>query len=239
MLREYERAIEAAKTPEEIWRALSDYFAEGPVTAIGYLHLPPLGAPGADRPRIFSEGFPDALVARYFEDRLYRDNPALDQSQADIQPIYWDELQELELSERQAAFLAEFRTSEIGDGVGIRCWGPNGRAGQCSLRFRRGLRRLPPETLKEYQWACQLAHLRYCEMLAPTLGPAPSLSDRETEVLAWVARGKSNETIGEILGISAHTVNAHMRRIFLKLGVFDRITAAIRGIGTGLIRAGT
>ena len=34
-------------------------------------------------------------------------------------------------------------------------------------------------------------------------------------------------------------MNAHMRRIYLKLGVFDRITAAIRGIGSGLIHAET
>jgi LuxR family transcriptional regulator/LuxR family quorum-sensing system transcriptional regulator CciR len=87
-----------------------------------------------------------------------------------------------------------------------------------------------------FQWVCQLAHLRYCTLLLPTLGPPPSLSDRETEVLGWVARGKSNSTIGEILGISAHTVDAHLRRIYLKLGVFDRISAALRGIGVGLIR---
>ena len=59
---------------------------------------------------------------------------------------------------------------------------------------------------------------------------------RETEILAWVARGKSNPLIAEILGISSHTVDAHLRRIYLKLGVFDRISAAVRGIGIGLIR---
>jgi LuxR family transcriptional regulator/LuxR family quorum-sensing system transcriptional regulator CciR len=54
-------------------------------------------------------------------------------------------------------------------------------------------------------------------------------------VLSWVARGKSNTSIAEILGISVHTVDAHLRRIYLKLGVYDRISAAVRGIGTGLI----
>ena len=54
-------------------------------------------------------------------------------------------------------------------------------------------------------------------------------------MLGWVARGKSNSMIGDILGISAHTVDAHMRRICLKLGVSDRISATVRGIGVGLI----
>ena len=64
----------------------------------------------------------------------------------------------------------------------------------------------------------------------------PSLSAREAEVLCWVARGKSNGAIAEILGISAHTVDAHLRRIYLKLGVVDRLSAALRALGFGLIK---
>ena len=91
--------------------------------------------------------------------------------------------------------------------------------------------------LNEYWQVCQLAHLRFCALVLPTLGPLPKLSQRETEVLGWVARGKSSALIGEILGISGATVDAHLRRIYLKLGVFDRISAAVRGIGIGLIHA--
>ena len=54
-------------------------------------------------------------------------------------------------------------------------------------------------------------------------------------MLTWVARGKTNAAIAEILGISAHTVDAHLRRIYLKLGVADRMSAALRGLGFGLI----
>ena len=118
--------------------------------------------------------------------------------------------------------------------------GRTGGGGQCGLGFRGGVRRLDPAVLREYPaGSASSAHLRYCALILPTLGPLPELSSRETEVLAWVARGKSNGAIGEILGISAHTVDAHLRRIYLKLGVFDRISAAVRGIGVGLIHAET
>ena len=75
------------------------------------------------------------------------------------------------------------------------------------------MRKLRPDALNDYRWACQLGHLRFCALLLPTLGPVPRLSEREAEVLAWVARGKTNASVGDILGISAHTVDAHMRRI--------------------------
>ena len=79
-------------------------------------------------------------------------------------------------------------------------------------------------------------HLRYCELLAPTLGTLPSLSAREAEVLAGSRAARATRAIAEILGISAHTVDAHLRRIYLKLGVFDRMSAALRALGFGLIK---
>jgi DNA-binding CsgD family transcriptional regulator len=84
---------------------------------------------------------------------------------------------------------------------------------------------------------CQAAHARYCAQVLAIQDAPPTLSDREGEILVWVARGKSNAAIAEILGISAHTVDAHLRRIYLKLGVYDRVTAAVRGIGLGLVHS--
>lgn len=52
------------------------------------------------------------------------------------------------------------------------------------------------------------------------------LSKREDEILDWVKQGKSNAEIGSILGISPFTVKNHMRRIFKKLAVNNRIQAA-------------
>lgn len=53
-----------------------------------------------------------------------------------------------------------------------------------------------------------------------------ALTQREAEVLTWIARGKSNRDIGEILGISPRTVNKHLEQIFMKLGVENRASAA-------------
>lgn len=54
-----------------------------------------------------------------------------------------------------------------------------------------------------------------------------AVTSREAEVLLWVARGKSNRDIGEILGLSPRTVNKHLETVFAKLGVENRASAAI------------
>ncbi|WP_296036357.1 response regulator [uncultured Agrobacterium sp.] len=55
-----------------------------------------------------------------------------------------------------------------------------------------------------------------------------SLTTRESEVLVWIAKGKSNRDIGEILGLSARTVNKHLEQIYVKLGVENRASAAVK-----------
>ena len=58
-----------------------------------------------------------------------------------------------------------------------------------------------------------------------------ALTARESEVLAWIAKGKSNRDIGEILGLSARTVNKHLEQIYVKLGVENRASAAVKAAG--------
>ncbi|MBY5582799.1 DNA-binding response regulator [Rhizobium leguminosarum] len=55
-----------------------------------------------------------------------------------------------------------------------------------------------------------------------------SLTQRESEVLLWIAKGKANRDIGEILGLSARTVNKHLEQIYVKLGVENRASAAVK-----------
>lgn len=58
------------------------------------------------------------------------------------------------------------------------------------------------------------------------LGEKLGLTARESEVLVWVGRGKSNKDIAEILALSPRTVNKHLEQIYAKLGVENRTAAA-------------
>ena len=58
------------------------------------------------------------------------------------------------------------------------------------------------------------------------LALAFALTPREAEVLYWVARGKTNRDIGDILGSSPATVKKHLEHVHAKLGVETRTAAA-------------
>jgi DNA-binding response OmpR family regulator len=59
-----------------------------------------------------------------------------------------------------------------------------------------------------------------------------TLTQREAEVLFWVARGKSNRDIADILTLSPRTVNKHLEQIYSKLGVENRTSAAALAMRT-------
>ncbi|MEY8877807.1 MAG: response regulator [Leptothrix sp. (in: b-proteobacteria)] len=57
------------------------------------------------------------------------------------------------------------------------------------------------------------------------------LTTREAEVLYWIAKGKTNRDIGEILGSSPATVKKHLEHVYEKLGVETRNAATAVAIG--------
>jgi DNA-binding CsgD family transcriptional regulator len=58
---------------------------------------------------------------------------------------------------------------------------------------------------------------------------------REAEVLQWLCQGKTNQEIGIILDISFRTVKKHLERIYQKIGVENRTTAAMMVINARLM----
>lgn len=91
-------------------------------------------------------------------------------------------------------------------------------------------RRIGSAGLGEEMW---LLSLRSPDALAPSSASSSqsrlataSLTPRETEVLSWIAKGKTNRDVGEILGMSPRTVNKHLEHVFEKLGVETRAAAA-------------
>ena len=67
----------------------------------------------------------------------------------------------------------------------------------------------PPTFLAAHQWSLVVKRLK----LSPT----------EAAVAACIVNGKTELETAELLSISVHTVHSHVRRIYAKLGVHDRL----------------
>lgn len=65
---------------------------------------------------------------------------------------------------------------------------------------------------------------------------APTLTERELQVLTGMSRGRSNAEIGKELFLSEDTVKTHARRLFRKLDAADRAQAVAVGFRWGLVR---
>jgi DNA-binding CsgD family transcriptional regulator len=59
------------------------------------------------------------------------------------------------------------------------------------------------------------------------------LTARQAEILNWVARGKTNEEVARIVGVSPATVKKHLEHIYVRLGVSNRTEAALHARGLG------
>jgi DNA-binding NarL/FixJ family response regulator len=86
---------------------------------------------------------------------------------------------------------------------------------------------LPPRLTRKL-----LAHLQTPPAGAGTLNP---LTDRESEVLGLLARGWSNRRIAEKLSVAEVTVRTHVSHVLDKLGVSNRVEAALHALRLGLV----
>ncbi len=183
------------------------------------------------------ENFPVDWVKHYMEERYAEIDPVIEQSRREARPFHWFDVdQKLNLSARQKQFLEELRDAGLTDGLAIPVFGPKGTMAYFGLGAVGDTLDLSETEMLELQFACLQTHNRYLDLAnieeAP---PEKPLSPRENEVLSLVAAGLSNNFIAERLGISENTVDTMLRRVFAKLGVNNRISAVLRGIGSGLI----
>ena len=172
---------------------------------------------------------------KQYRARLYQVDPLPRIAKERLQPFVWPEdIRDEKIGRKQARYLAIASQYGLARGVGIACFGPDGRSGFLGAILDEDADRPEANSLLRMHTIGQMSIQRYCK-LVPTIVDMPQLSNRELEVLHWIGQGKSNSVIAEILGISASSVDVYVRRVFAKLDVSDRTTAAVKALSLGLI----
>ena len=173
----------------------------------------------------------------YIVNGLHRIDPTIHRSALSIAPVDWTRF------DRDAKFHAVFRAAGdfgIGtQGMTVPIRGPYGDRGLLNVTAtmpEAEWRKLTRQIVGDLQIAA--VHLHDAVMRSGLLLPPlarPILSTREREVLQWVAAGKSQQDVGDILSISTRTVEVHMRSAREKLGALTTVQAVGRAIGLGMI----
>jgi LuxR family transcriptional regulator/LuxR family quorum-sensing system transcriptional regulator CciR len=224
-------AMHEARHPAELWDLMLGWYHGHGVDMISY-HV--AGADSEDI-TIVTDGFPQDWVDTYVSNGFVRIDPIPELAARQAEPFYWHDVRKLaNLTPDAEHYLQVFERAKVGDGIAFAVFGPGLNHGYVGLGFARPWIELPIKTIFAFHCVAQAAHLRYCTLRGGK--PATeALTPREREILGWVARGKSNSVIAQILTVSPHTVDAHMRSIYRKLEVSDRTSAALQGIGRALL----
>ena len=230
------KRIAGASTLPLLWRQMTRYFGRHGFGAVSYYWLRATTHLPATMPlqHGFSRDEIDLYLSLDFQHLDIVPRAAL----AAGRPIRWSKVwRGPEITGEERGFLAALRDAKVTDGFSLPCYGPNGRNAVVGLGRMNTKTDASADHLALLHFAAQAAHLRICALFTEETPREKHLSAREKEILDWVARGKSNGVIAEILKIAPGTVDTYMRRIYEKLEVSDRTSAAVKGVGLGLIAA--
>jgi len=188
--------------------------------------------------QLFNIGFPQSWERRYRE-RFRAVDPLPDFALRFDRVFRWSDILALpDLPPDEQRYIRLMARYSRLDGVGVGCFGPQARCGFMAAGRPVDKDALRYTNLLRVQTIAQMSFLRYAELVRPFDTDAPGLSRREMDVMRWLAGGKSNSVIADILGIQKSSVDVYVRRIFDKLGVSDRTTASVRALALGLIVEG-
>lgn len=235
----FEQIIQCETLPQ-LWRLMISYFRARGFGAVCYMAYGAgdAGAVPGTGVQAFHHGFSAEAVETYLESDFERLDIVPRLSMAQGRPLRWREAwATADTSEEERRFLAMMEAVELGDGIGLPCYGPHNRNAFVGIGAMTEDAQADDASISEMHIMAQAAHLRICALTVSEVPLERALSAREKEILEWVARGKSNGVIAEILNIKVGTVDTYLRRLYEKLGVSDRTSAAVRGIGMGLIAA--
>ncbi len=215
-----------------VFKQLQDYN----VTSLTYYHLPGAGAHDLDTPyieyRSVDNKTPDMVPTTIFD----VETSFIFRSRSIATPESFTSFAaSKDLTKSQRDLFEKLHLSNQKEGLVIASHGANGRTGLFILETTSPLSDMNDFNLRVIQWLVDAAHYSYSEIRKTSEKKIKRLSVREKQILTWVAKGKSNSVIADIVGISPHTVNGYLRSIYLKTGTSDRTTAVLRGLGDGLI----
>lgn len=181
--------------------------------------------------------FPGDWMAHYFENGYDKIDPVISYGATQLSAYRWEDIPtRLTLTKKQQKCLHYGKEAGLNSGVATYLRGSRGQLAGVSLASSEKkdgfdgkidlITAYSNHFYIQYQRIHKISDPEPCNII---------LSNKEREVLTWVATGKTDSDISDILSISEHTVDFHLRNIYRKLDANDRMLAVIKALSYGLI----
>lgn len=174
----------------------------------------------------------------YAERNFMAIDPVLRCATSAVGPFTWKELELREkLSKQQRRFFRLGEEAGLYNGLGFPFNGA--RAKIAGVAVATSTRLAERVTNRDFlAGLCNQFYCRYKDIIGKDVRIKPSmvsLTPRESEVLQWIAWGKTDDYVANALSISINTVGYFLREIFRKLNATNRVQAVVIAISSGLI----
>ena len=196
--------------------------------AVSYHHLPNLGSADFNKMgRYIATGLSDSVIT-YIDSHRAQDDPIMNYVMSKGRPFWLSKLKkEPHQWSETASKRIEIALTFMGDGILVPLYGPFHNSAYNYISFEKPTKFYDDVFIWQIQALLQAIHVKYC-FIRESLQSKIKLTPRENDVLELITFGKTNPQISELLGISTNTVTGYVKQIYLKLGVSDRVSAALR-----------
>ncbi len=236
-MQEYFARLEALDDIDEVlWTNVHICEDQG-IVRQSYHFTPAFDAPNSNRTVVQARGFKKEWLKLYDESNFRAKDPIPQRTMNHGSLLTWKDAMRIgSNTPENEEYFAAMRQNGLIHGFGIPLFGPRGRNAFASFDFNLPWERVDAEKVAIVRSASQAGHQRICVLLDRQYEPI-TLTQREQEVLDWLAKGKSVAAIATILDISPDTVKTYLKRLYAKLDVSHRTGAVVRALKLGLVNA--
>ncbi len=222
--------LESNSDIEKIGAAFHNYVASLGFTNAACITLPEAGDLVDDS--VLMNSRPDEWSNEYIARDCVSSDPMVHELFRTYHPFAWSDVTGTrKLKKSESAVMELAREFEMDCGFVVPIFDTSGNTGLISIA---GLGvNMDEQTRGALTLASTYVHNRLCTMKRKSREDDVRMTGRELEVLKWISAGKSDWQIGQILNISAKTVNYHVENVKRKFGVATRIQAVVAAMRQG------
>jgi DNA-binding CsgD family transcriptional regulator len=184
-----------------------------------------------------ARSYPETWMKHYVERNYIKFDPTYRWAIKHRGAFTWQHMQKtLPLTKGERRVMLEADEAGLKNGVSLSIYGPQGEV--MGFGFASSLPKLDinKNDLSILHALSNQFHLAYMALQEAHNTPTNIvLSDRQRDILRWMAVGKDRTQIADIMSISEETVKAYLKDIYCKLGCSDKAVAVLRAFQLGLI----